>query len=501
MATNSEGSKSAAHSSTSPDLESLTCELCSKSYQRRDLLMRHRRRCQGPSKPTNRRKACDACVQAKTRCSYSQPTCSRCAKRRTACLYASKPDHSNRDATSTSNDSAHDSVMDLSDPSEAMHPQGSLAGFGANDTTMATDLPMASEFAFSQANDITALHSPPSMDSVPLPTTPWDLSLSSFGMHMAPPSSTLSMSAYSSPPPASSVDAVRFLSDYPTQLLSENFISPFLHHTLYSDTVPDMTSLPLSSMAICCGSAVDNKGSTRFVQRAMDAERQRLIEAFPTYQHMQQWDALHAMLLYEVLELRESLSPELETWKHKPRVKGLRSPFLLKMIQCYAKSHPAICNPEFNIFSDPSSAPASSIASPWARWRITETARRTIFFANIVNFYIYHNHITGEQLPYYEPLDDELILNMPLPCSETVWTAKDEPGWSISSQTDPSPLASHLASGMSPSGGPLPEVNLKTLFSKFSKEYIQREFVRSVGFNGSDRLRSLIILCACEQFT
>lgn len=46
---------------------------------------------------------------------------------------------------------------------------------------------------------------------------------------------------------------------------------------------------------------------------------------------MQQWDALHAMLLYEVLELRESLGDELEAWKHKSKVKGLRSPFLLKV--------------------------------------------------------------------------------------------------------------------------------------------------------------------------
>jgi hypothetical protein len=37
------------------------------------------------------------------------------------------------------------------------------------------------------------------------------------------------------------------------------------------------------------------------------------------------------MLLYEVLELRESIGDELEAWKHKPKVKGLRAPFLLKV--------------------------------------------------------------------------------------------------------------------------------------------------------------------------
>ena len=170
------------------------------------------------------------------------------------------------------------------------------------------------------------------------------------------------------------------------------------------------------------------------------------------------------------------------------------------MTQCYARSYPAIRNPDVKIFSDPSSAPTSTIASSWARWRITETARRTIFFANIVNFYINHNHNTGQQLPYYESLDDDLVLNMPLPCSEAAWTARDEPSWMMSIQTDPSPLALHLASQMSPSGGPLPEVTLKTIFSKYNKDYIQREFGRVVGFGDSDKLRSLIILCACEQF-
>lgn len=46
---------------------------------------------------------------------------------------------------------------------------------------------------------------------------------------------------------------------------------------------------------------------------------------------MQQWDALHAMLIYEILDLRESIRDEPEGWKHNPRVQGLRSPFLLKV--------------------------------------------------------------------------------------------------------------------------------------------------------------------------
>jgi hypothetical protein len=42
---------------------------------------------------------------------------------------------------------------------------------------------------------------------------------------------------------------------------------------------------------------------------------------------MQQWDALHAMLIYKILELSESFRDEPEAWKVNPQVKGLRSPF------------------------------------------------------------------------------------------------------------------------------------------------------------------------------
>jgi hypothetical protein len=48
---------------------------------------------------------------------------------------------------------------------------------------------------------------------------------------------------------------------------------------------------------------------------------------------MQQWDNLHAMLIYESLELRESIRDvsESRSWNHEPKVQGLGSPFLLKV--------------------------------------------------------------------------------------------------------------------------------------------------------------------------
>lgn len=397
--------------------ENLTCESCFKSYQRRtylsqppssplahatiiyslvclhsdhvctgDLLMRHRRRCQGPTNPPTRRKACNACVQAKTKCCYSQPTCSRCAKRGQPCVYV------------TSNSVSTDSISDLfdhSDGSPASDIRAALVPGSKSGTAAAEPLQLLWDSPLSSW--------PMDMFDMPLPTTTQptvslpalipadppngttatgrsfldaginnDLQSRSgtavsnpssswsnpFPMSIAQPTNDvlapLAIPAFTpSPPnltssPAPTLDPVRILGEYPGSLLKEESTAPFLHWKLYSDEVPDMASLPLTSMAICCGSSVNIKQSARFARRFMDAERQRLIEAFvsisrksisyaslivlqPSYQCVQQWDALHAMLLYEVLELRESFGDELETWKHKSKLKGLRSPFLLKV--------------------------------------------------------------------------------------------------------------------------------------------------------------------------
>jgi hypothetical protein len=171
------------------------------------------------------------------------------------------------------------------------------------------------------------------------------------------------------------------------------------------------------------------------------------------------------------------------------------------MTESYSRSYPELRNPDINVFSDPKSSPCSAATSTWARWRITETARRTIFFANILNFYSNRDHSTGKQMPYYEPLNDELILNMPLPCSQATWLARDEEDWRLAMKSHPS-SASHLSSSFNSPGCETlsSEIFLKTIFSKSTKEYLQVEFGKSVGFGDSDELRGLIVLCASEQF-
>jgi hypothetical protein len=169
------------------------------------------------------------------------------------------------------------------------------------------------------------------------------------------------------------------------------------------------------------------------------------------------------------------------------------------MTRVYSRPYSQIRNPDTSVFTNPDSSPCTAAISPWSRWRINETARRTIFFANMLNYYRNHDHNTGNALPYYEPLDEELILNMPLPCSHAAWVARDEDEWSIA-------IKNQTASAINTAGFNglgcvvFSSEPLNNILSRFSKEALQAEFGTRVSFGNSNELRRLIILCACEQF-
>jgi hypothetical protein len=67
---------------------------------------------------------------------------------------------------------------------------------------------------------------------------------------------------------------------------------------------------------------------------------------------MQQWDGLHAMLIYESLEMRESIGDESEPWKLTPQVKGLGSHFLLKVRCSSLVLQPPFTPPSFRVLSE-----------------------------------------------------------------------------------------------------------------------------------------------------
>lgn len=291
-------------------------------------------------------------------------------------------------------------------------------------------------------------------------------------------------------------DLIHVVEQYPKCLLRDDFISPLLHRTLYEQDVPDMTTLARTSMAICCGSAMETIDGSRFARQAMEVERQRLIQTFPTYTCMQQWDALHAMLIYGILELR-TLHGEIrkgEEWKQKSYSQGLKAPFLAKMTRSLITSYLQ------DSVTDPIS-PARPKPRKWEQWAVEETTRRTIFLANIIYYLGHCNPQSSSPSPYYEPLNDDFILNMPLPCSHALWTARTEMEWDLTMDFVEQYSASRedLSTVFNLTLG---RMTLKDVLESYSRDYLQTLLVQNtVGVGGSDELRSLIILCALHQFT
>lgn len=63
----------------------------------------------------------------------------------------------------------------------------------------------------------------------------------------------------------------------------------------------------------------------------------------------------------------------------------------------------------------------------WEPWALGETIRRTILLVNTINCLSCR---VGRQDPYlYEPLDDNLVSNLPLPAPTALWRAKSATEW------------------------------------------------------------------------
>lgn len=319
------------------------CDNCFKTYQRRtcprrrvcpappatpstdetdgagDLLLRHRRRCLRSNKPATRQKACHACVQAKAKCCYSHPVCTRCAKRAISCEYVTT-------VTPPASMSAAGSVDDARLPSKPRHARShttdsaaSSSGCsptGAGSVADNMDSSWGSQtFPWSfDVLDLPSLHSSTlvNLESAPgsLTYPPHTFNLASPPLAAAPygplngdsatpaypgisgPSSIAALQVLSlapSPPNGQLPDGpavplasncLRLLVQYPRLLLQDDFYCPFLHRILFNEHVPDMTVLPHTSMAICCGTGLAVKEGARYIRRAMDAQRQSLIEAY-----------------------------------------------------------------------------------------------------------------------------------------------------------------------------------------------------------------------------
>ncbi len=137
---------------------------------------------------------------------------------------------------------------------------------------------------------------------------------------------------------------------------------------------------------------------------------------------------------------------------------------------------------------------------------ITETARRTIFLVHIVNFFCNRHLESRKQSPYYEPLDDDLIMNMPLPCSHSLWSARTEDEWTIlmKQQHEASALAADPIFDFNPPPPKSPSLGssqptIKSILFKVTRDYLRISLCKNVGFGNSDELRNFFILCVLEQ--
>lgn len=197
---------------------------------------------------------------------------------------------------------------------------------------------------------------------------------------------------------------------------------------------------------------------------------------------MEQWDALHAMLLYEILDLRPV--EEGVRWKQRPR--GLiKTSFLPRMARGYSEKYVETYD-------------ASPLPSPgtWTKWVVAECARRTVFLANIVNFLSKRDNQSSKQSVHYQPIGDDLILDMPLPCSQTLWAARTEEEWEIAISKSPShsdPFSVFT------DNEDISQLSLRSLFSIMSKEDLRVMAESTAGFGDSDQVRAFIVLCALEQ--
>ncbi|KDB27564.1 hypothetical protein H109_00670 [Trichophyton interdigitale MR816] len=74
-------------------------------------------------------------------------------------------------------------------------------------------------------------------------------------------------------------------------------------------------------------------------------------------------------------------------------------------------------------------AVTSDTETDWSRWKFAESLRRCVFFVNLIN--VLAARCRRFHFDYFEPLDDALILEMPLPTTEQTWRASNEAQWQI----------------------------------------------------------------------
>ncbi|RSM09507.1 hypothetical protein CEP52_004099 [Fusarium oligoseptatum] len=205
-------------------------------------------------------------------------------------------------------------------------------------------------------------------------------------------------------------DWVKYVYGFPQMMLKAGTYPPFVHPTVYRCSEGQV--LEALAIAFCCLGSYNAamNSSQRFAYSLINKERDQLVQDFPRICSSQSevWvlASVHAMCVYQIVSFFGS---SLE----QARNAQLQQPWLLKMTRHLAHLHKQ----------------SSTISEQtwWESWALGETIRRTILLVNSINCLSCR---VGRQDPYlYEPLDDNLVSNLPLPAPTALWRAKSATEW------------------------------------------------------------------------
>ncbi|KAL4925657.1 Zn(II)2Cys6 transcription factor domain-containing protein [Aspergillus undulatus] len=490
------------------------CGICNKTYSRRDLRDRHRRRCIKSigKERSSKRKSCETCAQKKLRCSMTRPACSRCLQIGIQCRYpacavaiAVQPQDQGQDQDVLSfssfstpgsgppgtiqpallqsldhrdsqveenaaawNTSPADGMMMNGFPETAFQDPALFAPMSWNEEFSMSSRSLGQDeeiLASISSNQSTTSHSANSnSQGVPVQTfnasNPSEATISSLSSNIGSSLPNTSQNGYQESPyvdfnldssarlifgrnfypkttSLSPVDVedlyqqmFSVLREYPSLILQRDHWSPFVHHRLYRCSMGGMAK-PMGVALACVSAHAGSFGSNHgFVDNLINQERSQLVRDFQSYLDTPEncLAAVHAVCIYQILGLfgdnflpaaikqsrgmKEMLDQRRTDCERQAE---LHSSFVLKMTRrLYAHYRDAI-----NTTHD--------AELNWERWKFSESLRRNIFFANIIN--ILGARAGKLNSAYFEPLDDELVLNLPLPAPECMWRSCSSSEW------------------------------------------------------------------------
>ncbi|KAL3473724.1 hypothetical protein BJX99DRAFT_261125 [Aspergillus californicus] len=454
------------------------CGICNKTYNRRDLRNRHRRRCIKTigQERLSKRKSCETCAQKKLRCSLSRPACTRCLRIGRQCQY---PGSRNTVRWTDETAASASNSADLAGLATTIQPslQNDLLGQYEIESTISVWSPFSVVNPDSMVDPLVRatfpnpdLMAPVSWNeefSIPSHSIGQNQEILASGSTYADGSSLplfpvdglqsnldssdgANQSFNVSPYVDFNVDTstqllfgrdffpkVGILPDdtqelyqqissalreYPSLILQRDHWSPFIHHKMYRCSTGGMAK-PLGVALACVSAHAGSVGSNHgFVDRLINEERKQLVQDFQSYLDTPEncLAAVHAVCIYQILGLfgdnflPAAITPtgDVNSLDQRrvdcERQAELHNSFLLKMTRrLYEHYRDAIRTNHDDELN-------------WERWKLSESLRRNIFFANTIILGARAGKLSSA---YSEPLDDELVLDLPLPAPECIWRA------------------------------------------------------------------------------